>query len=110
MKAWGIAGALAAALMIAAPSTTAQDAGRRMQGGGINYAPQPAVYRVLAVDTYGGTMTLRAADGRTGKVHVDSNIYDLSKLKEGDLVRVDFLVPDGMNPRLAAASVWPVQR
>lgn len=88
----------------------AQEAGRRMYGGGINYAPQPAIYRVVSVDTYASTMTLRSADGRSGAVYVDSNVYDVSKLKPGDLVRVDFLVPDAMNPRLAAASVWPVQR
>jgi hypothetical protein len=102
--------AICFAAALAALPATAQDGGRRMQGGGINYAPQPAIYRVVDVDTYASTMTLRSADGRTGKVYVDSNVYDVSKLKQGDLVRVDFIVPDAMNPRLAAASVWPVQR
>jgi hypothetical protein len=83
--------------------------GQRMQGGGINYAPQPAVYSVISIDSYARTVRLRAADGRTGDVHVAEGIYDLSKLKAGDKIRVDFVVPDATNSKLSAASVWPVK-
>lgn len=81
--------------------------GQRMQGGGINYAPQPAVYSVISIDSYARTVRMRAADGRTGDVYLAEGIYDLSKLKAGDKIRVDFVVPDSMNSKLSAASVWP---
>ena len=82
-------------------------AGQRTQGGAINYAPQPAVYSVTSVDAKGRTVRLRAQDGRTGVVHVAENVYDLSKLKAGDKIRVDFVVPDATNSKLNAASIWP---
>jgi hypothetical protein len=34
-------------------------------------------------------------------------VYDLSKLKPGDKIRVDFVVPDESNSELRAASIWP---
>lgn len=83
--------------------------GQRMQGGGINYAPQPAVYSVISIDSYARTVRMRAADGRTGDVHVAEDIYDLSRLKAGDRIRVDFLVPNPKNSKLSAASVWPAR-
>ena len=89
----------------AAPDGEAQ----RMQGGGINYAPRPAVYSVLSVDTDARTVQLRAADGRTGVVHVAEDVYDLSKVKPGDKIRVDFVVPDSKSSNLRAASVWPAE-
>jgi hypothetical protein len=104
-------GLLAAALwqpVFAQPADAggATDA-KRMQGGGINYAPQPAVYSVVLVDTKGGTLRLRAADGRTGLVYVAESVYDLSKLKAGDKIRVDFVAPDSTSSKLTAASIWP---
>jgi hypothetical protein len=42
-------------------------------------------------------------------VYVNSDIYDISTLKAGDRIRVDFIVPDAMNPKPAAASIWPVK-
>jgi hypothetical protein len=81
--------------------------GQRMQGGGINYSPQPAVYTVTLIDQRGRTVGLRAADGRTGTVAVAESVYDLSKLKSGDKVRVDFIAPDATNSKLSAASIWP---
>jgi hypothetical protein len=84
-------------------------AGRRSQGGGINYAPQPDVYSVISIDTYARTIRMSDADGRTGDVHVAEGVYDLSTLKPGDKIRVDFVVPDAMNSRLSAASVWAVK-
>lgn len=81
--------------------------GRRNEGGTINYAPGPAVYDVLAVDADAKTVRLRAASGRTGVVQVGDSVYDLSKLKAGDRIKVDFVVPDEKNPQLRAASIWP---
>lgn len=83
--------------------------GQRMQGGSINYAPQAAVYSVISIDAAARTVQLRAGDGRTGAVYVAEDTYDLSKLKPGDKIRVDFVVPDATNKRLSAASVWPAQ-
>ena len=104
------------AAMLAQPALAqpaADDAGaQRMQGGGINYAPQPAVYAVTLVDPKAGTVRLRAEDGRTGLVQVAKGVYDLSKLKPGDKIRVDFVAPVApvtVGAPLRAASVWPVQ-
>jgi hypothetical protein len=80
---------------------------QRMQGGGINYAPQPEVYSVVLIDSRGRTVRLRAADGRTGLVYVAEGVYDLSKLKAGDKIRVDFVAPDASSSKLSAASIWP---
>jgi hypothetical protein len=81
--------------------------GQRVQGGGLNYAPRPAVYYVIEVDSDARTVRLRALDGRTGVVHVADGVYDLSTLQPGDRIRVDFVVPDGVNGALQAAAVWP---
>jgi hypothetical protein len=83
--------------------------GQRIQDGGINYAPQAKVYVVLGVDSFNRTVRLQAADGRSGGVYVGEDIYDISTLKPGDKIRVDFLVPDTNNSGLRAASVWAVQ-
>jgi hypothetical protein len=79
---------------------------QRMVGGGLNYSPKPAVYAVISVDPDERTVQLRAADGRTGTVYVDEAVFDVSALKPGDKIRVDFVVPDGTNKGLKAASVW----
>jgi hypothetical protein len=91
---------------IAQRTGASDSAGQRMKGGGINYAPEPDVYSVISIDSYARTIRMRAADGRTGDVHVPEGVYDLSTLKAGDRIRVDFVVPDSMNSRLSAASVW----
>ena len=103
-------GVLTAALLqpvLAQPTGNVGGGGRRMQDGGINYAPQPAVYSVLLVDPRARTVKLRATDGRTGLVNVGESVYDLSKLKPGDRVRVDFIVPEATDKQLRAASIWP---
>ena len=103
-------GLLAATLsqpVLAQPAGGAGDGSQRMQGGGINYAPQAAVYSVTSIDTRGRTVRLRAADGRTGLVQVGEGVYDLSTLKAGDKIRVDFVVPDATDSKLRAASIWP---
>ena len=80
-----------------------------MQGGGINWAPMPQVFEVVSVDSYSRTVRMRAQDGSTDDVHVGEGVYDLSKLKTGQKIQVNFIVPDSMNPKkLAAANIWPV--
>ena len=80
---------------------------QRVVGGGLNYAPRPAVYAVISVDADERTVQLRAADGRTGNVYVDPAVFDVSTLRPGDKIRVDFVVPDERSKNLRAASVWP---
>lgn len=81
---------------------------QRMVGGGLNYAPKPAVYVVISVDPDARTVQLRRpSDGRTGRVAVDAQVFDVSTLKAGDKIRVDFIAPDGNDKQLRAASVWP---
>ena len=80
---------------------------RNVEGQGMNYAPEPAVYSVLAVDAEARTVQLRAADGRTGVVQVGASVYDLAKIKPGDKIKVDFVLPDEKNPQLRAAAIWP---
>jgi hypothetical protein len=53
------------------------------------------------------TIALRAADGRTGVVNVGEAVYDLSKLKAGDKVRVDFIAPDTRSSKLSEALIRP---
>lgn len=95
--------------VLAQPAGGGGGGGQRMQGGGINYAPQPAVYVVGLVDAKNRTVGIRAADGRTGTVHVGESVYDLSKLKSGDKIRVDFIQPEAGSSKLSAASIWPAQ-
>jgi hypothetical protein len=105
-------GLLAATLwqpVLAQQAAGGDGGGQRMQGGGINYAPHPADYAVILIDATARTVRLRAADGRTGVVYVAEGVYDLSKLKPGDKIRVDFVVPDAKNSKLSAASVWPLK-
>ena len=52
---------------------------------------------------------LRAADGRTGDVFFPEGVFDLSTLKAGDQIRVDFVKPDKADKGLKAASAWPVK-
>ena len=80
---------------------------QRMAGGGLNYAPRPAVYTVMSVDRDERTVQLRAADGRTGTVYVAEEVCDVSTLKPSDKIRVDFIVPDESDKSLRAGSVWP---
>ena len=82
---------------------------QRMVGGGLNYAPRPAVYVVISINRAARLVRLRAADGRTGDVLFPEGVYDLSTLKAGDEIRVDFVKPDKADKGLKAASVWPVK-
>lgn len=82
---------------------------QRMVGGGLNYAPLPAVYAVVSMDRDDRKVRLRAADGRTGDVFFPEGVFDLATLKAGDQIRVDFVAPDKATKGLTAASAWLVK-
>ena len=82
---------------------------QRMVGGGLNWAPVPAVYDVVSLNRGARMVRLRAADGRTGDVFFPEGVFDLSTLKSGDQIRVDFVKPDKADKGLKAASAWPVK-
>ena len=82
---------------------------QRMVGGGLNYAPLPAIYAVVSMDRDDRMVRLRAADGRTGDVFFPEGVFDLSTLKPGDQIKVDFVKPDKGDKGLKAASAWPVK-
>lgn len=75
-----------------------------------SHAPMTtSVFEVLSVRSSDRVIRLRGGDGKTADVHVQEHVYDVSKLKAGDKVRVDFLQPDEGDRRLRAAGVWPAQ-
>lgn len=81
----------------------------RNQDGSINAGVPNGVFTVISVDSYGQTVQMRGASGSPFSVHVGSDIYDISKLKAGDRVQVNFLAPDGLSNKLSAANIWPSQ-
>lgn len=73
-----------------------------------SYAPMAAgVFEVLSVRPSDRIMRIRDKAGKTADVHVQEHVYDVSKLKAGDKVKVDFFQPDEVDTRLRAAGVWP---
>ena len=100
-------------LILSAPlQAQMRDSGERNrnQGGGVNLAPNDPVLQVVSIDSYGRVVKMRDANGKTLDVQVGEGIYDLSKLKIGDKVQVNFLEPDGLGSnKVKAASIYPVQ-
>ncbi len=80
-----------------------------LEGGGVAQAPLPGVFTVVSVDRSGNMLALRDDGGRSGRVLVDPDIFDLDELKPGDQVEVDFLVPDVGSTVIAAAAVWKLE-
>lgn len=75
-----------------------------------NYAPAAAgIFEVVSVKAADGVVRLRASDGKALDVVVADHVYDISKLKAGDKLKVDFFQPDEANPKVSAAGIWPVQ-
>ena len=69
--------------------------------------PQPpGVFVVRAVNDRDNMLQLSGAEGRTGSVYVAPDIFDISELKPGDEIVVDFVVPADGNARLVAAGIW----
>lgn len=81
----------------------------RFYEGGMNYAPAAGVYKVEAVDTRENILRLSDGDGRSADVYVNPRMFDLSTLKPGDQVAVDFFVPDDNDDRLEAASIYKLE-
>jgi hypothetical protein len=82
---------------------------RRNQSGGINAAPLPGTYTVVSVNASNRTVSLRSEQGRSADVYIGPDVYDLSKLKSGDRIQVDFVQSDGQKEGLSAATIWPVK-
>jgi len=69
--------------------------------------PQPpGVFVVRAVDDRENIVQLTGAEGRTGSVYVPDDVFDVSELKPGDEIVVDFVVPADGDARLVAAAIW----
>ena len=66
----------------------------------------PGVFVVRAVNDRDNIVRLSDADGWTADVHVGADLFDVSELKPGDEIVVDFVVPNDSNSRLEAAGVW----
>ena len=73
---------------------------------GVNRTPPPGVFVVRAVNERENIVQLSDADGRTAGVLVDPDVFDLSELKPGDEIVVDFVVPESNDAPLRAAGVW----
>lgn len=65
------------------------------------------VHEVVSVRAADRVMRLRDKEGKEADVHVQEHVYDLSKLKPGDKVKVDFFQPTQGDPRVRAAGIWP---
>jgi hypothetical protein len=65
------------------------------------------VFEVLSVRSADRVVRLRDKDGKVADVQVQQHVYDLSKVKAGDKVRVDFFQPVEGDSALRAAGIWP---
>ena len=103
--------AVSALVLVTAQASAADDSTtvHRNRAGTINHAPRPGVYTVVGVDAYDRVVRLRDRNGGVAEVYVGDGVYDLSKLRVGGRVRVDFVVPDDNDERLAAATIWPLR-
>jgi hypothetical protein len=82
---------------------------RRNQSGSINLAPLPGIYAVISVNASSRTVSLRSEQGRSADVYVGPDVYDISRLRSGDRIQVDFLQASGPKDKLSAATVWPAK-
>jgi hypothetical protein len=73
---------------------------------GPNRTMPPGIFVVRAVNARDNMVQLSDADGRTARVLVDPGVFDLTELKSGDEVLVDFIVPASANAPLRAAGIW----
>ena len=72
--------------------------------------PQPQVFLKLSPSMQPMDWFVCAqVTGKRLDVNVADHVYDLSKLKAGDKLKVDFFQPDEANPKVSAAGIWPVQ-
>ena len=73
---------------------------------GVIRTQPPGLFVVRGVSERDGIVQLGDADGRTAGVYVGPDVFDVSELKPGDEVVVDFVVPPDSNARLVAAALW----
>jgi hypothetical protein len=73
---------------------------------GVIRTQPPGVFVVRAVSERDNIVQLSDPNGRTAGVYVGPDVFDVSELKPGDEVVVDFVVPENSNARLVAAAVW----
>ena len=73
---------------------------------GPNRTLPPGLFVVRTVNARENLVQLSDADGRTARVLVDPAVFDLTELKSGDEVLVDFVVPTSANAPLRAAGIW----
>lgn len=73
---------------------------------GVNRTLPPGLFVVRTVNAREHLVQLSDADGRTARVLVAPAVFDLTKLKSGDEVLVDFVVPTSANAPLRAAGMW----
>ena len=73
---------------------------------GVNRVPLPGIYVVRAVSDRDDTIRLSDDQGQVADVYVRPDVFDISKLKPGDRVAVDLIMPHGKGSRLEAASLW----
>jgi hypothetical protein len=81
----------------------------RFYESGMNYAPAAGVFKVDKVDTRENILRLSDGDGRSADVYVNPRMFDLSTLKPGDQVAVDFFVPGDNDDRIEAASIFKLE-
>ena len=73
---------------------------------GANRTPPLGIYVVRSVNARENLVQLRDADGRTARVLVNAAVFDLAKLRSGDEVLVDFVVPTSADAPLRASGMW----
>lgn len=78
-------------------------------GGVASAAALPGTFTVVSVNRMQNMLKLRDDGGRNADVFVRPDLYDLSTLKPGDEVAIDFLVPDGGETRLAAGAIFKIE-
>ena len=75
-----------------------------------NYAPMATgLLEVVSLRAADRVVRVRDKQGKTADVHVQEHVYDLSKLKAGDKIKVDFFQPAEGDTQLRAAGVWPAE-
>jgi hypothetical protein len=82
----------------------------RLGPGGINYGAAFGAYTVVSVRERDDVVRLRDDDGNAADVYVSQRLFDLSTLKPGDVVAVDFFAGGDNDERLEAATIEKVER
>jgi hypothetical protein len=78
--------------------------------GGVAGGALPGAFTVRSVDADQNMLRLADDDGQSADVFVEPRVFDLSTLRSGDEVEVDFIVPAGNDSRITAAAIWKLER